>query len=120
LTAGRTGGRAAAMTSRVHGRPPTVVVSIPCFGCHRYIARSVESILQQTYTDIQVVVVNDGDPRPPWEALSHIDDPRLVRFSLPENYGPYFAHAVVLAATSSPYFLVQDADDWSDPERIAH
>jgi hypothetical protein len=64
-------------------------------------------------------VVNDGDPEPPWDLLADIQDPRLVRFSLLANHGPYFATAVALNATSAPYFMVQDADDWSAPTRAA-
>jgi Glycosyl transferase family 2/Methyltransferase domain len=78
----------------------------------------VRSVLSQTHTDLTVVVVNDGDPNPPWERLAHFDDPRLVRFDLPANRGRYFADEVVLEATRSPYFLVQDADDWSEPTRV--
>jgi len=65
-----------------------------------------------------VVVVSDGDPDPPWGELAHIRDQRLVRFSLARNHGPYFAHQVVLRASASPCFLVQDADDWSVPDRV--
>src|SRR5262245_35812210 len=87
-----------------------VTVSIPYFRCKPYICRAVESILEQTYHHLTVVVVNDGDPEPPWDQLAHIDDPRLVRFNLAANYGRYFVDAVVLNATPDLYFVVQDAD----------
>jgi predicted O-methyltransferase YrrM len=96
-----------------------VTVSIPYFQCKPYICRAVESILGQTYDNLILVVVNDGDPAPPWDQLAHIDDPRLVRCDLAANHGRYFADAVVLNATTDPYFLVQDADDWSEPRRVA-
>src|SRR5205823_2598859 len=63
-------------------------------------------------------VVNDGDPASPWPLLDHIDDPRLVRFDLDRNRGRYFADQVVLEATGDPFYLVQDADDWSEPTRV--
>lgn len=96
-----------------------VTVSIPCFGCRDHLREAVESILDQSHTALRVVVVNDGDPSPPWDLLADLDDPRLVRFDLPENRGRYFADAVVLRATADPYFAVQDADDSSHPRRIA-
>ena len=99
---------------------PHVMACIPYYRCQQYIRRAVESLLAQTYPELTVVVVNDGDTlTPPWAPLNHIDDPRLVRFDLPVNRGPYFANALVLHATEAPYFLVQDADDWSEPERVA-
>jgi glycosyltransferase involved in cell wall biosynthesis len=96
-----------------------VTACIPHFRCRPYIARAVESLLTQTHRNLTVVVVNDGDPDPPWPELAHIDDPRLVRFSLPANHGCFFVEAIVHDATSAPYFLIQDADDWSAPSRLA-
>ncbi|RYE40750.1 MAG: glycosyltransferase [Hyphomicrobiales bacterium] len=98
--------------------PPTVTVSIPYFGCKHLLRRAVRSVLDQTFRDLRVVVVNDGDADPPWNVLADLDDPRLVRFDLPHNVGRYFADTVVLGASASPYFLVQDADDWSEPRRV--
>jgi len=96
-----------------------VTASVPYFGAPRYVRRAVESLLGQTHRRLTVVVVNDGDPVPPWRELEHIRDPRLVRFNLAKSRGPYFAHQIVLGASRTPYFLVQDADDWSSPERAA-
>jgi glycosyltransferase involved in cell wall biosynthesis len=96
-----------------------VTVSLPCYQCQPFIRRAVESILAQSYMDFRLIVINDGDPDPPWEALADIDDPRLVRFDLASNRGRYFADAVALAATTDPYFMIQDADDWSAPHRMA-
>jgi glycosyltransferase involved in cell wall biosynthesis len=98
---------------------PHVTVSIPYYRCRPFVRRAVESMLGQTHGELTVVVVNDGDPEPPWDELRHIDDPRLVRFDLEANHGRYFADAVVLEASDAPYFLVQDADDWSEPDRVA-
>ena len=100
-------------------REIAVTASVPYFNARGYIRRAVESLLAQTHRYITVVVVCDGDPSTPWPELAHIRDPRLVRFSLSSNYGPYFAHQVVLGASTTPYFLVQDADDWSLPHRVA-
>lgn len=94
-----------------------VTVSIPFHGPPHLLRRAVESILRQTYTNLRIVVINDGDD-PPWRHLAHLADPRLICFDLPINRGRYFADAVVLNATVDPYFLVQDADDWSDPRRV--
>ncbi|MGY1727856.1 glycosyltransferase [Geodermatophilus sp. SYSU D01062] len=99
-------------------RPPAVTIAIPYHGCRRYVRRAVVSALEQTFRDTRVVVVNDADPVPPWDLLADIADPRLVRFDLACNGGRYFADAVVLGASASPYFVVQDADDWSEPTRV--
>ncbi len=96
-----------------------ITVSIPFFRARPYIRRAVESILSQTHHNLRLVVINDADAEGPWRELTDLDDPRLIRFDLPLNRGRYFADAVVLAATPDPWFATQDADDWSEPDRLA-
>jgi glycosyltransferase involved in cell wall biosynthesis len=81
--------------------------------------RAVNSLLAQTYREFSVVVVNDGDRDSPWDQLASIRDPRLIRFDLMRNHGgPFFAYAVVVEATACEWFLVQEQDDWSEPDRL--
>lgn len=97
-----------------------VVACIPYHNCQRYVRRAVESLLAQTHREIRAIVINDGDTRtPPWPVLADIDDPRLVRIDMRRNSGPFFITQMILLATTAPYFLIQDADDWSHPQRIA-
>jgi hypothetical protein len=91
-----------------------ITVSMPYHGCPETIERAVASVLAQTVRGLTLVVVNDGDPGPPWSVLGDIDDPRLICFDLATNRGRYFADAVVLGATRTAWFFVHDADDWSD------
>ncbi len=77
---------------------------------------AVDAVLSQTYADLVLYVVNDGDRRyPPWTALADIDDPRLHRIDLDDNRGRYFTDAAVLAATDTPWFAIHDADDTAAP-----
>jgi glycosyltransferase involved in cell wall biosynthesis len=94
-----------------------VTVSIPHRGPGDLLRAAVDSILGQTHRHLTCVVVFDGD-RTGAKAIDDIDDPRLVRHVLAKNHGRYFADQVVLEATASEYFLVQDSDDWSEPTRI--
>ncbi|MET3912769.1 glycosyltransferase involved in cell wall biosynthesis [Bradyrhizobium sp. S3.3.6] len=95
-----------------------ITACIPTYRCNSYLYHSVTSLLEQSHRKIRVIVVSDGDPTNPWPILSQIDDPRLIRFDLGENRGPYFCRAVAAAATEDPFLLVQDADDWSVPTRV--
>jgi glycosyltransferase involved in cell wall biosynthesis len=97
----------------------TVTACIPYHGGQRYILRAVGSLLAQTHRALQIVVVNDGDTQPPWDQLASLRDPRLICFNLTRNHGgPFFANAVVVNAVATPWFLVQEQDDWSDPRRV--
>src|SRR5258708_34328454 len=99
--------------------PPRITACVPYFRCNSHIRRAVESLLVQTQQNLRVVIINDGDPNPPWDCLADIDDSRLVRTTLTSNRGPYFATSVVLNATPDQYLLIQDADDWSAPGRVS-
>jgi Glycosyl transferase family 2/Methyltransferase domain len=99
----------------MHG---SVTAAIPYREARPYLAQAVESLLAQTHLELTVIVVNDDDPVSPWPLLDHLDDRRLVRFDLDRNRGRYFADQVVLEATADTFYLVQDADDWSEPARV--
>lgn len=96
-----------------------VLVPIAYYGCASYVRRAVDSVLAQTHRNIRVVVINDGDPNPPWPALEDIEDPRLWRVDLTENRGCYFAVEAARRSAASPFLLIQDADDWSERTRIS-
>ncbi len=79
-----------------------------------YVEKAVRSILDQTYRDLRLVVIGDG------EAPSiAITDERLTVLTLEENRGPYFCDAVVLSACQTEWFSIHAADDWSDKGRLA-
>jgi glycosyltransferase involved in cell wall biosynthesis len=96
-----------------------VTACIPTYKCTAYLRHAVFGLLGQTYPYTRIIVINDGDRSSPWSVLSDIEDPRLIRFDMSENRGPYFCLAVALEATDDQFFLVQDADDWSAPHRIS-
>jgi glycosyltransferase involved in cell wall biosynthesis len=96
-----------------------ITACVAHYRCQRYVRRAVESLLNQTYPWIRIVVINDGDPATPWRELASITDPRLVRFNLKANRGTYFCLEVARRATPDPYFMMQDADDWAAPTRAA-
>lgn len=109
-----------AFTSLAQGAG-AVTVSMPYWRCQDTVRRAVDAVLAQTYTDLILYVVNDGDDEtPPWDELADITDPRLIRVDLPVNRGRYFADAAVLASATTPWFAVHDADDWAEPFWLDH
>lgn len=96
-----------------------LTVSLPTYRNPQTLRRAVDSILGQTFTDLALVVVNDaGDATEAFRPLQDITDPRLIRFSLQENHGRYFADAVVAFACNSEFFTTHDSDDWSELGRL--
>ncbi|MBC6471721.1 MAG: glycosyltransferase family 2 protein [Hormoscilla sp. GM102CHS1] len=58
-------------------------VIIPAYNGEKTIRETVESVLRQTFTDFELIVVNDGSTDSTLEILSSIQDPRLKVFSYP-------------------------------------
>lgn len=96
-----------------------ITVSMPMWNATTTIRRSVQSVLAQTHADLTLIVVNDGAPPNVWDPIDDITDRRLIRFDLDTNSGRYHADAITLKACTTPWWTVQDADDWTAPERLA-
>jgi glycosyltransferase involved in cell wall biosynthesis len=95
-----------------------ITVSMAYWHCQPYVNKAVASILDQTYRDLRLVLVNDGDT-PPKLSPRLREDSRLTVLNLTENRGPYYCDAVVLAACDSEWFTIHASDDWSKPDRLA-
>lgn len=91
----------------------TVLVCIAYFGVPDLIGRAVRSVLAQTHTDLQLVVIGDGE-EPPLD----VKDERLEVHTLPYNRGPYFCQAVALAASRHEWYATVGADDWVAPDHL--
>jgi glycosyltransferase involved in cell wall biosynthesis len=105
-------------SAEAHDVTDRITVSMPMWHATNTIRRSVESVLNQTHHDLTLIVVNDGGPPDVWTPLEDIGDPRLIRFDLTPNRGRYQADAITLAACQTAWWTVQDADDWTEPERL--
>ena len=94
------------MTRYAPGRASVV---IPCFNASRYLREAIESVLAQTYADVEIVVCDDG---------SHDDSATIassygprVQYLQQANAGPSAARNRALAAATGEYVALLDADD---------
>lgn len=66
---------------------PTVSVIIPCYNGANTIEQAVDSVLRQTFSDLEVIVIDDGSTDDSVERLSSINDDRLMVLENEENEG---------------------------------
>lgn len=103
----------------VHG--PLVSVLVTTFRTGQRAVRAIESILQQSYRNLEVVVVDDasGDDTPQLLAQLAKQDARIRVLTLPVNVGTYVAKSIGLQAARGEFVTCHDSDDWSHPCKIA-
>lgn len=88
------------------------------FNERRYLRGAVESILAQSFTDFELMIVDDGSTDDCLDTIADIDDPRIVVHRQP-NQGKAVALNHVLDHASGEFICLQDADDLAGPERLA-
>lgn len=98
-----------------HGRMyevPKLTIYIPAYNCVKYIEYAVESALRQTFTDLEVVVCNDGSTDGTGELLDKVygAHPR-VKILHQENRGISYASNAAIRAGRGEYILQLDGDD---------
>ena len=100
---------------------PTVSVVMPVFNRQDLVGRAIDSILDQTYTDFEFVIVDDGstDETPIILQEYARQDNRIKIFTNPTNKGIAYSRQRGLDLAKGEYVAVMDSDDWSVPDRLA-
>lgn len=99
---------------------PKVTVLMSVFNGERYLRESVESILRQTFTDFEFLIVNDGSTDGSRDiVLSYAGDRRIRLVDNPANMGLTRSLNRGLSMAGAALIARQDADDVSHSERLA-
>ncbi len=96
---------------------PVVSIIIPSYNAGPFLRPAVESILRQTYSQVEVWVIDDGSTDGSVDQLTALSDSRL-NVMRQENSGKPAALNSVISRLQTPFYALQDADDLSHPERI--
>lgn len=87
-----------------------ISVIIPCFNSEKTIKKTIDSVLEQTFTDFELIVVNDGSTDSTLDIISKISDPRIKVFSYP-NSGANITRNRGFCHSVGEYISFLDADD---------
>lgn len=98
---------------------PTVSVILPTYNRRGLIARSIRSVLQQTYRDFELIVVDDGSTDGTAAVLRKFRDRRMRVFRLRRNKGAGAARNTGIRRAKGDYIAFQDSDDEWIPEKLA-
>jgi len=103
----------------IPGEIPKVSVVIPTFKRSHIISRSVQSVLNQSYRDFEIIVVNDGFKDNTEEVLKSFNDKRIKYLEHDQNMGQSAARNTGIKAARGQYIAFQDSDDEWLPEKLA-
>jgi teichuronic acid biosynthesis glycosyltransferase TuaG len=89
---------------------PSVSIIIPCYNAEKFIEETIHSVLQQSFTDWELLVINDGSTDNSEVIIKKITDPRIRLFSKP-NTGVSDSRNVGLENAAGEFIWFLDADD---------
>jgi len=92
-----------------------VSIIIPCFNDANFIEQAVQSALDQTYLDKEIIVVDDGSNLKTKLVLK-ILEPKLDHLITQANNGPSAARNVGIQVATGEYILVLDSDDYFEKD----
>jgi glycosyltransferase involved in cell wall biosynthesis len=95
---------------------PKVSVCIPTYNRANFLIYSVNSVLQQTYSDFELIICDDGSPDNTSEVVSQWNDSRIRYIKHPKNIGRSKNMRSGFEAASGEYFIKFDDDDGLTPE----
>jgi len=99
---------------------PRLTIAIPCYNQPDYLTHCLASVLQQTYRDFNVLIVDDASDCDYQSVLRQFDDPRIDYVRNAKNLGalPNMFHALELVCARSMYCMVFHEDDLMAPNLL--
>lgn len=89
-------------------------IIIPVYNTEPFLARCLDSAVNQTYSDIEIIVINDASPGNCAEIVSQYDDPRIIYIEQKTNQGTFNARQIATKKATGDYILYLDSDDQLD------
>lgn len=100
---------------------PLVSVLMPVFNAGRHVEKAVRSILEQSWRNLELIIIDDCSTDSTAETLAGLarEDPRITLQRNACNVGPYVSKNIASNLARGRWITGQDADDWAHPGRIA-
>ena len=95
-----------------------VSVVIPAFNCEKYIAECIDSVLNQSYQDFEIIIIDDGSTDGTVKTVSGYEDDRIKLFHQEGNSGSGAARNYGVEKASGQWIAFVDADDTWLPDKL--
>ena len=97
---------------------PTVSVVIPTYCRAHLLGRAIQSVLNQTYQDLEIIIVDDGSSDNTDEVVKSLKDERIRYIRHEKNKGATAARNTGIKAARGEYIAFQDSDDEWLPQKL--
>lgn len=101
-----------------HIKEELISIVIPTYNREKLIKNSIESLLQQTYSNIEIIVVDDCSSDNTEKVVKSIKDKRIRYYKLQQNGGACKARNVGVLKSKGQIITFQDSDDLYKPDKI--
>lgn len=98
---------------------PIVSIILTSYNHAAYIAAAIESALNQTFTDFELLIIDDGSTDSSRDVIKTFDDPRIKTFLYEVNRGPVIAIAEAVQSARGKYIAVHHSDDLWTTDKLA-
>ncbi|UCV05492.1 glycosyltransferase family 2 protein [Dechloromonas denitrificans] len=100
-------------------RTPKISVVMPVYKVERYVAHSIQSVLDQSMDDWELILVDDASPDASAEVIAKFTDQRIRYLKHENNKGLAEARNTGIHAAQGDYIALLDSDDVALPDRLA-
>ena len=97
---------------------PKVTVLMPAYNAANYIGEAIDSVLQQSFDDFELLIINDGSTDNTTQVIRSYNDTRIILIDHHVNHGIAAALNTGLSKAGGKYIARFDADDICSPERL--
>jgi len=97
---------------------PLISVLMPAFNAEDHIAEAIQSILRQTFSDFELIILNDGSTDRTSEIINGFADQRIRKIELRQNQGLVNARNQLVTTARGRYIAFLDSDDIAFPDRL--
>lgn len=96
-----------------------VSIIIPAYNAEKYIKRCIDSIIKQTYKNLEVLIVDDGSTDNTPKILDDIaSKDKRIKVIHKQNGGVSLARNVAIEKATGEYIMFTDSDDWLEPDMV--
>lgn len=106
------------MLPELNGPAARVTVFVPVFNAEKFLAETIESVLNQTFTDFELLAVDDGSTDRSIEILESFGDRRIRISRNDRNRGRSYTRNQGIELARCEYLSVLDSDDLCEPDRL--